>query len=221
MENQLDLRLSRLENTVRQQGRALEMLGIVMCTFCGKPHHGRALHQVPGSSFLYLRRKETDASEAPGALLPVCMDDPVAARCFLAMINKTEVDATGKAVRVEYANPARSLAMWVLESRSYLSTAPYSGFVQSVMAGESMIESQEFAFELAYWRPAGFGGVLAGESVRDLMRICGWNMDDAEHASLIARCRSYAIAHVHATQVKHFSAPAHAWPRTILTEKIR
>lgn len=189
-------RILNLENRVRSQERALEMLGIVFCAHCGKPHRRSGDSEVHSTWTLL--------EKITGELLTVCMDDPVAARCYLAMLNKQEEDSDGVMKRVQYVRVASQLAMWVLESHAYLPTSQYRGFVQSVMAGESIIESEDFAFNLAYFRFM-HKKLPDVDSVCHLIRMCGWEMDDAESEALLLKCLNFAKLRNHPTQVAAFT----------------
>lgn len=199
MDNKHLLRILVLENQVRQYRTALELLGLVFCDHCGKPH--RSSSSGDASTFINL----TIENETGHTSLHICMDDPTSARCFLATINKKMEDIDGKLKPVKFHNLEGAFAKWILESGSYQRNAPYHGFVQSVMAGESRLEPEELAFQLAYWRNAPYSKLIAGETIRDLISMCGWCMNDEEHEKLIQRCREIAKTRGHTSQVKYFT----------------
>lgn len=205
------LRITQLENIVRQQGHALEMLGIKFCAHCGKPH-ARPRQPEAVDTFINVKVENCGTVE----ILPVCMDDPTSARCYLAILNR-KVETIDGLESLKCVDLASDLAKWVLHTRSYLPEAAYNGFIQSVMAGESTIESEEFAFHLAFWKNAPYSGVGARVSVRELIEQCGWSMDDEEHDSLIKKCLAFAIEHRATSQVAYFSRALEKSPKPEVT----
>lgn len=183
---------------------ALEMLGITFCANCGKPH----FWSTKKFTYINLRR------EARGDSIPVCMDDPVAARCFLQMVNTQEATAAqGRPHYVEYYKLPFSLAMWILESGAYSSSHPMNGFVQQVMTGTATITTEDLGFELLYWRVVALNGVIAGETGQDLLRMCGWEATQDEYLELFERCRVYAQTIKSSSLQRAFSRPDVPMPR--------
>lgn len=174
------------------------MLGITFCANCGKPH----ITNTKKFTYLNLRR------EAHGDSIPVCMDDPVAARCFLQMVNKQEATtAQGRPRYVEYYKLPFSLAMWILESGAYSPSHPMNGFVQQVMTGTATITTEDLGFELLYWRVIAINGVVAGETGQDLLRMCGWATTEDEYLEMFERCRVYAQTIKNSGLQRAFSRP--------------
>lgn len=190
--------INPLRNQARHMTDALEMLGITFCSHCGKPHNKRYSEGGP-AAFMYMRRDGEDG------LQTVCMDDPAEALCFFSMLRRKVEDIDG-IKPVQYVDLEGSVARWVLEAGAHQKAHPMHGLIESLMAGESNLDNELFAEKLLYWRNAKFGGVLAGETNRGLLEMCGWYPTDAEYADIIGRCRKHAEKHGHADQVKHFAA---------------
>lgn len=196
--NQHQREIAALEGTIRNMREAFGLLGVEFCAHCGKPHK---VNYGPNAFPDYIRLQRVDEDE-PSL---ICMDDPAEARCFLAWINK-KVEHVDGVRPAEFVDLEGSFARWVLSAHAYARNHPMHGFVESVMAGESRLDTDLFAEKLLYWRNAKFGGVVAGETNRDLIRMCGWDIDDEDFARILNRCRDYAAQHGHRDQLRHFRA---------------
>ena len=194
---------------------AFDLLGIVFCAQCGRPHRAHGGER----SFLYLRRADGD-----DGLLAVCVDQPEALACLLKILHRTEDQVEGPPVKVAYRDLPGSIARWILDAGAYARSSPMHGAVTDcLMTGDAGINTEDLAFSLLYWRKAKFGGVVAGESNRKLLQLCGWEPTDAEYARVIERCRTYAEEHGHHDQRRHFAAVRtltgrEAWPERLSSE---
>jgi hypothetical protein len=198
--NQIIQMLHKLQNKIARQEESLLQLGIGFCGHCGKPHKLSA----PGHRVTYMTLSPKDADRA--SPLIVCMDDYSNAHCFFQMINKKEEDEEGQLRQVKYNDLSGSVARWALNAQVYARSHKMHGFLQQIMCdGFGDVDYQEFAMKLLYWRNAKFGGIVAGETNRQLLRMCGWEPTNEEFQSVIDHCKVYAAAHGHADQLKHFS----------------
>lgn len=194
----LSITLATLQKQISQMRDAFDMLGITFCSQCGKPHH----RSRPRGSFMYLRQQDGDG------LVPVCMDDPEELSCFFAAIDTKYETIEGGTAKAIWVDLNGAIARWILDSGAYAKHHPMHGTATELMCGLSSVTTEDLAFSLLYWRNAKFGGVIAGETGRDLLRMCGWNPTDEEYLAVVARCNEYAKEHGHKDQARHFSAVA-------------
>lgn len=171
--------LTRMQNELRQQRLALQMMGFRFCNHCGKPHaqHG---------AYITVNRQ----TEAGIVSLPVCIDDPTNLICLIGALKTKELGHDTPCVFVDLAG---TLAKWILDSGAFEPTHPMNGAVQVMMTGMLGVEPEDLAFSLMWWRLAPYSKTPQAQTYRSLIFDCGWDVSDEVYRGLLERCYRQAV----------------------------